>query len=105
MDFSNMTAGDWVGLTVGIIAIATAFATLIRYIARNALAQELEDIKHELKPNSGSSIKDQITRLEKNQADITKTQVEDAKRFDTKLDALEHKVNEMFSVIIKHFDK
>lgn len=100
-----MTVGDWVGLIVGLVAIASAFAALIRYISKNALRAELEEIKHELKPNSGSSIKDQITRLEKNQADITKTQVEDAKRFDAKLDALEDKVNEMFKVILNHFDK
>lgn len=98
-----MNVGDWVGIIVGIIAIATGFAALIRYIAKNALRAELEEIKHELKPNSGSSIKDQVTRLENNQAEITKTQIADSEKFDQKLDKLETKVDKMFEVILKHF--
>ena len=98
-----MTVGEVEAMIVGFIAIATGFAALIRYIAKNALRSELEEIKHELKPNSGSSIKDQVTRLEKNQAEITKTQIEDSERFDQKLDKLENKVDKMFEIILKHF--
>lgn len=48
-------------------------------------------------------MKDQVTRLEKNQAEITKVQKEDSERFDHKLDKLEDKVDKMFEIILKHF--
>jgi hypothetical protein len=94
---------EWIPLTVGIITIITAIGAFVRYVIKNYLRQELHVIKHELQPNSGSSMKDQVTRLEANQKAITETQKEDSKRFDQKLDKLEDKVDKMFEIIIKHF--
>ena len=51
-----MSATDWAGLIVSAIAIITAFAGLVRWLVKHFL--------YELKPNSGSSIKDQVSRLE-----------------------------------------
>jgi hypothetical protein len=51
-----MSATDWAGLIVSSIAIITAFAGLVRWLVKHFL--------YELKPNSGSSIKDQVSRLE-----------------------------------------
>jgi hypothetical protein len=51
-----MSATDWAGLIVSAIAIITAFASLVRWLVKHFL--------YELKPNSGSSIKDQVSRLE-----------------------------------------
>ena len=99
MDFSGMNAGDWVAVVVGIIAIISGFAALIRYIAKNALIQELEEIKHELKPNSGSSIKDQITRVEENHQRLK----EENLVINNKIDKVEEKVDKMFTIILKHF--
>ena len=62
-----MTIADWqgiIGLILGIAAVAGIIFTILRFYIRAFAKQELEDIRHELKPNSGSSLKDQVTRLE-----------------------------------------
>lgn len=103
-----MTIQEWqgvIGLILGVAAVAGVVFTVLRFYIKAFAKQELEDIRHELKPNSGSSMKDQITRLEANQAEITKTQKEDSERFDHKLDKLEDKVDKMFNVILEHFNK
>ena len=51
-----MTSTDWAGLCVAIITIITAFVGSIRWLVKHYL--------NELKPNSGSSLKDSVTRLE-----------------------------------------
>ena len=51
-----MTAQNWAGLIVSVIAITTAFAGSVRWLVKHYL--------YELKPNSGSSLKDSVTRLE-----------------------------------------
>ena len=51
-----MTAANWAGLIVSIIAIVSAFAGSVRWLVKHYL--------YELKPNSGSSLKDSVTRLE-----------------------------------------
>ena len=51
-----MTANEWVGIAVGVCAVFTSLLLGLRWVIKSYL--------QELKPNSGSSIKDQITRLE-----------------------------------------
>lgn len=51
-----MTAANWAGLIVSIIAIVSAFGASVRWLVKHYL--------YELKPNSGSSLKDSVTRLE-----------------------------------------
>lgn len=51
-----MTTGNWAGLIVSIIAIVSAFAGSVRWLVKHYL--------YELKPNSGSSLKDSVIRLE-----------------------------------------
>ena len=51
-----MNSLDWAGLAVAVITIITAFAGSIRWLVKHYL--------NELKPNSGSSLKDSVTRLE-----------------------------------------
>lgn len=101
-----MTISEWqgiLGLIIAISAVAGIVFAILRFYIRAFAKQELEDIRHELKPNSGSSMKDQVTRLEANQKVITETQKTDSERFDHKLDKLEDKVDKMFEIILKHF--
>ena len=101
-----MTVAEWqgvLGLIIASAAVAGIVFTVIRFYIKAFAKQELEDIRHELKPNSGSSMKDQVTRLEANQQHITETQKTDSERFDHKLDKLEDKVDKMFEIILKHF--
>ena len=51
-----MTAANWASLIVSIIAIVTAFTASVRWLVKHYL--------YELKPNSGSSLKDSVIRLE-----------------------------------------
>lgn len=51
-----MTFTNWASLAVAIIAIVTAFAGSVRWLVKHYL--------YELKPNSGSSLKDSVIRLE-----------------------------------------
>ena len=57
-----MTANEWVGIAVGVCAVSTSLLLGLRWVIKSYL--------QELKPNSGSSIKDQITRLEKRVDDL-----------------------------------
>jgi hypothetical protein len=51
-----MSAVDWAALIVSISAIIAAFATAVRWMVKHYL--------FELKTNGGSSVKDQVNRLE-----------------------------------------
>jgi hypothetical protein len=57
-----MTPENWAGLIVSIIAIATAFTASIRWLVKHYLV--------ELKPNSGSSLRDSVDRLERQVEEI-----------------------------------
>ena len=88
---------EWLPVILGIAGIITGTAAGVRFLVKHYF----EEIKHELKPNSGSSMKDQVTRLEANQAEITKTQKADTERFDHKLDKLETKLDKIVEIIIE----
>jgi hypothetical protein len=51
-----MTPANWAALIVSVIAIVSAFAGSVRWLVKHYL--------YELKPNSGSSLKDSVIRLE-----------------------------------------
>jgi hypothetical protein len=57
-----MTANEWVGIGVGVCAISTSLFMGVRFLIKSYL--------NELKPNGGSSIKDQINRLEQRVDDL-----------------------------------
>jgi hypothetical protein len=55
-----MTTQDWLGMILTILSILGIIGVGARWIVK----KYVEDIISELKPNSGSSMKDQVTRLE-----------------------------------------
>ena len=57
-----MTANEWVGIAVGVCAVSTSLLLGLRWVIKSYL--------NELKPNGGSSIKDQINRLEQRVDDL-----------------------------------
>jgi hypothetical protein len=57
-----MTAANWAGLIVSIIAVISAFAGSVRWLVKHYL--------YELRPNGGGSVKDQVNRLESRIDDI-----------------------------------
>lgn len=52
----RVNANDWAAMSVAIVTLLVAFFSGIKYLVRSYLS--------ELKPNSGSSVKDQVSRLE-----------------------------------------
>jgi len=57
-----MTPNEIVAFGVGVCAIATSLLLALRWVIKSYLS--------ELKPNSGSSMKDQLNRLEKRVDDL-----------------------------------
>lgn len=85
-----MTIQDWASLIVAILTIVSTIAFGIKWLVKHYLV--------ELKPNSGSSMKDQISRLE--------TAVED-QRIDSikSRDRQEKKIDDLYKMLLEHIDK
>lgn len=64
-----MTVEQWVGLSVGVTTLITAVAMGVRHLVKYYLV--------ELKPNSGSSMRDEVNR-----------QGETIKRLESRIDAI-----------------
>lgn len=79
-----MSIESWIGIIVGISTIITSAGLGVRWLTRHYF----EEIRAELKPNSGSSLKDQVTRLEQNQIKL-ETKLD--KLYDTLLDHIAKK--------------
>jgi hypothetical protein len=52
-----MTVNDWAALILAVISILGSFVIAVRWLVKHFLS--------ELKPNGGTSVKDQVGRLEK----------------------------------------
>jgi len=57
-----MSINEWVAVAVGACTLITTGLVALRWVIRSYLA--------ELKPNSGTSMKDQLTRLEQRVDDL-----------------------------------
>lgn len=51
-----MSPTDWAGLAVSVVTLISAIAMGVRHLVKHFLS--------ELKPNGGSSLRDQVNRLE-----------------------------------------
>jgi hypothetical protein len=51
-----MSAQDWAAIAVGIVTVLGGVTAMLQFLVKHYLA--------ELKPNSGSSLKDAVNRLE-----------------------------------------
>jgi CRISPR/Cas system CSM-associated protein Csm2 small subunit len=79
------------GVTISAATIITITATGVRWLVRHYF----DDIKKELKPNHGSSIKDQVNRMEIDIADL-KNQNTKGEEYHEKLDSKIDKLTEIF---------
>jgi hemerythrin superfamily protein len=82
-----MTIQDWASLIVAILTIVSSIAFGIKWLVKHYLS--------ELKPNSGSSMKDQISRLE-NSLDDQRIDSERSR------DRQERKLDEMYKMLLDH---
>ena len=51
-----MTTNEWLGVSLAVVSLIVSFAGMVRWMVKHYL--------HELVPNSGSSLKDKIHKLE-----------------------------------------
>lgn len=82
-----MSTSNWAQLILAILSIIGIFAGGIRFLVKHYFSE----MKAELKPNSGSSLKDQVTRLEMRvtEADITRRD-------------MDRKLDKMYSILIEY---
>lgn len=82
-----MTVEDWATLIVAILTIVSSIAFGIKWLVKHYLI--------ELKPNSGSSLKDQMSRLE--------ISVQEQKvNSEESRDRQERKLDELYKILIEH---
>lgn len=86
-----MTIESWIGIVVGLSTIITSIGLGVRWLVKHYF----DEIKHELKPNSGKSIKDQVNRIEIDLLDLKKQNLEGEKVHDKLEEKLDH-LTQMF---------
>jgi hypothetical protein len=88
-----MTVQDWASLIVAILTIVSSIAFGIKWLVKHYLS--------ELKTNGGSSVKDQINRLEVriNEADISRKQMKE----DHKV--MKEKLDHMYDILLEYISK
>lgn len=91
------TVESTIAILVGIGTLLSMGAVAIRWMVRHYLGE----IKQELKPNGGGSLKDQVNRLE---ARLDKN---DALRKETyfKVEKLERKIEDLYDKFIEYLSK
>jgi HD superfamily phosphodiesterase len=84
-----MTIQDWASLLVAILTIVSSIAFAIKWLVKHYLS--------ELKTNGGSSVKDQINRLEKSLEE---------QRIESNRSRVQHeaKIDKMYDILLKHID-
>jgi hypothetical protein len=85
-----MSTSNWAQLILAILSILGIVTGGIRFLVKHYFSE----MKAELKPNSGSSLKDQVTRLEMRvtEADITRRD-------------MDRKLDKMYSILIEYIAK
>lgn len=73
-----MTTPEWIGLTLTLLTIIGIVGVSVRWVLRHYI----KDILAELKPNGGSSLKDQVSRLERDNAEAKITAKDTANKID-----------------------
>ena len=86
-----------IGILVGIGTLLTMLGVAIRWMVKHYL----EEIKHELKPNGGGSIKDQVNRLD------SRLDKADTLRKETylRVEKLERKMDDLYERFIDYLSK
>lgn len=85
-----MSVESWAALIVSVCTIVSFVVISIKWLVKNYFAE----MKAEFKPNGGSSLKDQINRLE-----------EKAKEAEEDRKNLHDKIDRMFDVLLNHIAK
>lgn len=85
-----MSLESWIGIAVGISTIITSIGMGVKWLTKHYF----DEIKHELKPNGGSSLKDQVNRLEA-----------DMKEADQRRKEMSNKLDHMYDILLDYIAK
>jgi hypothetical protein len=89
-----MTPLELTGMIAGIIVSIGTILSMFGLGTRWLVKHYFDDIKHELKPNGGSSLKDQVNRLEQKQTEADKLRNE-----------MNKKIDHMYEVLLDYISK
>jgi len=89
MLFSNQSA-IVIEIIIGVATIVAGIAGAVKWLTKHYF----EEIKSELRPNSGSSLKDQVTRLESRMSEANDMRKE-----------MDKKIDKMFETLLDHISK
>ena len=84
-------------IIVSIISILASLGLGVRWLVKHYF----DEIKHELKPNGGSSIKDQVNRLEKDISSLKNQNVK-GEEYHEKLDS---KIDHLTEIFINYISR
>jgi hypothetical protein len=91
-------AATLIAIVVSVTTILSSLVIGVKWLVKHYF----DDIRHELKPNSGASIKDQVTKLERDIDNLKKQNIDGEefhKRIDQKLD---HLIEVFIDYVAKH---
>ena len=84
-------------ISVSLITVITSTALGVRWLTKHYF----DEIKHEMKPNGGASIKDQVNRMEKDITDL-KNQNLKGEEYHEKLD---NKIDELTKMFVEYVSR
>lgn len=76
-----MSTADWAAFILTVSSIVVLVAGGVRFLVKSYF----RDMRDELKPNSGNSLKDQVTRLE------------------SRTEKIEEKIDNLNAIVLEHF--
>ena len=96
-----MNPVDAVNVTIGILVGIGTLLSMLGIAIRWMVKHYLEEIKHELKPNGGGSMKDQINRLDARQDKA------DTLRKETyiRVEKLERQIDDLYDKFIDYLSR
>lgn len=89
-----MSVQDWAGLVLTVISIIAFVAGGIRWLTKHYF----DEIRAEFKPNGGSSLKDQVNRLEKKTLELN----DRANEADIVRKEMNAKLDKMYMILLDH---
>lgn len=91
------SAEQIIALVIAVSSVITSVAYGVRWLTKHYF----EEIKHEMKPNGGASMKDQVNRMEKDIVDL-KNQNQKGEEYHEKLD---NKIDELTRLFIEYVSR
>jgi hypothetical protein len=92
-----MQPQDWAGLILTTLSIVALVVGGVKFLVKHYF----EEIRSEIRPNSGTSLKDQVTRLE-SQHMIFQERIDEA---DAMRREMNSKLDKMYLILLDHIAK